>query len=555
MLKFFGHGYSCNILIESTITREDYELLVTLFAKPYDNWSINFAFIYVIESDIIALLYQEIVEKKKQIEIITSTYKISRYLRKLGFKVTFNQPQQKSSLDLDAIDVVLIGGSAGSSDKIIEIVKNISLYNLTLVIVQHVEENFEGKFDEILQRYTNHKVSYARDTELIQKGAIYLAQRDKHLKIEDNKFVLSSEAKYNFARPSLSVSYKSFSENYKNRLLVIQECGYAADGVDVLEYLAGQKTKIIVQDTKECEAKSMVEAALDTGFFNHKLNEKDIIAYINLLDKDINSENFIDLLLNMIFQKYGYDFRLYQRGLVQRRLNIFMIKYGIKKLKDLIEVVLFDKKMFKEFFAEVSINVTELFRNPRFFSKVTDFLNRNFQKSGNLKIWSAGCSSGEEAYSMAILLKQNAMLDKTLIYATDFNKAVVQEAKNALYSNASFALAKENYKLVNKDDSLDNYVVENKNYVTIKEDIKERVLFFEHNLSLDSSFNEFDIIICKNVLIYFDTDLQEKVFELFYDSLKFGGFLIIGESEQIHEQFKNRFKAYDLEYKLFEKVA
>ena len=101
---------------------------------------------------------------------------------------------------------------------------------------------------------------------------------------------------------------------------------------------------------------------------------------------------------------------------------------------------------------------------------------------------------------------------------------------------------------------LDDYLTKNDNFVTIDEKIKNKTLFFQHNLIEDSSFNEFDIIICKNVLIYFDNDLQKRVFKLFYDSLKFGGFLIIGESEQIHEQFIDRFESYSVEYKIFRKV-
>ena len=555
MLKFFENSSICTILLRFPITHQDYETLDNLLAKSYKHWSIDFGFIYTLDTDFINMLYKEIVENDKSIEIITYRYKLSRYLHKLGFKTTFKQPIPNSALDIDDIEVILIGGSADSSSKIIKIVENIILDNLSLVIVQHIEKDIVDEFDIILQKYTNYKVSYVKDGETIQKGVVYLAPNNKHLKIKDKKFILCDDEKYNFAKPSISISYESFSKSYKNKLLVIQECGYASDGVDKLEYLKSNKTKLIIQTEEECKAKPMVINALNSGFYNYILNIKDIILYIDLVNKYIDEENFINILLDMIFEKYGYDFRLYQLSMVQRRINIFKVKYGVTKLKDVIEIILFDRKMFREFFAEISINVTELFRNPMFFLNTKSFLDENFKKVYNMKIWSAGCSSGEEVYSIAILLKKNNMLKKSIIYATDFNKVVLSEARNGFLSYSSYNVAKQNYKLIDSEDNLDKYIVKNRNFIKIKQEIQDKILFFEHNLAIDSSFNEFDIIVCKNVIIYFTYELQKKVFELFYNSLKFGGFLIIGESEQLHEDFRDKFESYSVEYKVFKKVA
>lgn len=555
MLKFFENGDSCNILLKFPISEQDLDMLSELFSKQYLNWQIDFGFIHCIDIKLIELLYKEIIENKKNIRIITYRYKLNRYLNDLGFHMKFIQPLHRSALNIDEIEVVLIGGSADSSPKVLDIVKNVSLYNLTLVIVQHVEEKRVGEFDSVLQRYTNHKVYYAQDGHMLQKGAIYLAPNNKHLKIKDGCFQLSDDEKYNFAKPSISISYESFSYYYKEKLLIIQECGYGSDGVDKLECSQKQGSKIVIQSKKECEAKSMVVNAHDSGCYNYIMTLEEILLYINLLDENINSLNFIDYLLEAVYKKYGYDFRLYQKSLITRRLSIFMLKYGVQKPKDVIEIILFDKKMFREFFAEISINVTELFRNPKFFSKMSSFLESNYKKFHNIKIWSAGCSSGEEVYSLAILLKKIEMLEKSIIYATDFNQVIIQEAKNGLFSKKTYEEAKKNFKVVDKNDVLDNYVIQNDSYVKIIDEISKKILFFEHNLAKDSSFNEFDIIICKNVLIYFDYDLQKRVFKLFYDSLKFGGHLIIGESEQIHWTLKDKFESYSKEDKIFKKVS
>ena len=137
----------------------------------------------------------------------------------------------------------------------------------------------------------------------------------------------------------------------------------------------------------------------------------------------------------------------------------------------------------------------------------------------------------------------------------DANSVILEEARNGIYSNEAYSLAKNNFKNIFTDTKLDNYVLQNKNYVVIKDKIKKKTLFFQHNLVEDSSFNEFNIIICKNVIIYFDYNLQLKVFQLFYDSLKFGGHLVLGESESIVEEFTNKFQQCSENCKVFKKVA
>ena len=555
MLKFFEKGYSCDILLESPLHVENIQSLKNLFCKNYSSWHVEFGRIYSIDAEMVELLHKEIIVNKKHINITTHKYKLNRYLHQLGFKAVFKSLIKNDILDIQNIQLVLIGGSADSSPKILEIIKQIDLNNLTLVVVQHVETQGKQIFDKILQKYTNAKVLYAKDGERINKGVIYLSPHNKHLKVKDGCFVLSDEEKYNFARPSISLSYESFSSFYKDSLLVIQECGYASDGVDKLELLRKNKTKIIIQDEVECEAKSMVINARAEGFYDYILDLENIIYYINLLNINLDYDGWIDYLLEMISKKYGYDFRLYQRAMIKRRVDAFMIKHAIKSIKATVGVILFNRSAFKGFFLEVSINVTEFFRKPTSFKSIIKFLDNSYKHAHDIKIWSAGCSSGEEVYSMAILLKNMGLLKKSLIYATDFNSVILQEAKNGIYSNDAYKVAQENFAKVEISGNLNDYVVKNDNFVIIDETIREKTLFLQHNLATDSSFNEFDIIICKNVIIYFDYDLQQRVFQLFYDSLKFGGHLVLGESESLHQLFRDKFEPFSDNCKIFKKVA
>ena len=398
-----------------------------------------------------------------------------------------------------------------------------------------------GFFDEILQAYTEYKVSYAKDGEYINKKHIYIAPNNKHLKVRDSYFYLSDDDKYNFAKPSISLSYASFSECYKEKLLVIQECGYCDDGVDKLEYLRSNNSKIILQNMNECEAKPMIQNAIKVGVQHYIFTLKEIQRYLEYLSQSLNEDDLISYLLEMIYDKYCYDFRLYHRKMLKRRFDIFATKHGVKNVKNAVGLILFDVNAFKAFFLDVSINVTEFFRKPKSFNQISLILNTRYKHAQHLKVWSAGCSSGEEVYSLAILLDNLNFLEKSIIYATDFNSVVLQEAKNGIFSKDSYIQAEENLIKVDLNIDLNQYFTKNDNFSCINEKIKKKTLFFQHNLATDSSFNEFDIIICNNVIIYFDYQLQIKVFKLFYDSLKFGGYLVLGKSEMLVQELADKF--------------
>jgi len=555
MLKFFNVSQFCHIVIEPPLTMSDTEMLEALLQKEYASWRIEFGRIYNVNVEIVNLLYKEIYENNKKISILAHKNKLSRYFNNLGFKVKFESLLKKNIVNLNDIQVVLIGGSADSSNKIMEIVKNITLNNLTLVIVQHVKLDIKGIFDEILQKFTKHKVSYAKDGEKIKKSSIYIAPSNKHLKVLNGYFLLSDGDKYNFSKPSVSISYSSFSSYYQEKLLVIQECGYASDGVDKLEFLKKNGSKLIIQDIDECEAKPMIQNALNVEVEDYALNTENIITYLNLIDKKTVRDAWIEYLLEKIYVIYNYDFKLYHKDMVNRRVDVFMIKHGIKEIKNAIGLILFNRSAFKVFFLELSINVTELFRKPLSFKQIVKFLNIHYTKNHSIKVWSAGCSSGEEVYSMAIILDSLGLLDKSIIYATDFNSVILEEAKNGIYSIKSYKVAKDNFSEIGVNTNIDSYFTKNNNYLIIDERIKKKTLFFQHNLVTDSSFNEFDIIICKNVIIYFDHDLQTRVFQLFYDSLRFGGHLVLGESESIIESFSNKFEKCSDDCNIFKKVA
>ena len=556
MLRFYEESYVCHIIIDNSFASEDLQKLETLFEEEYSQWFVEFVNIYTLDASIIEILYSEIFLKQKDIVLHPQKERLTHYLHKLGFKTFSSLEHKEAIVDAQSIEVILIGGSMDSFEKIVAIVKQCNFENLSLVIVQHQQAEGRNSFDKILQPYTSHKVSYAKEMQQLQKGRIYLAPHNKHLLVENGYCILSDAPKYNFAKPSISLSYESFSNYYKNSLVIIQECGYVNDGVDKLSMLQNNGSKIIIQNQEECagEARSMVVHALQEKRHNYLFHLQEIIAYIHFLNTNYSKEEYIIYLMQQIRLKFGYDLREYHHEMLQRRLETFMIKRQTKSFKNIVGDILFNQTEFKKFLLEVSINVTEFFRNPQMYKDLKEILLTSFQNRKNIKIWSAGCSSGQEAISLAILLENVAKFDKSIIYATDFNKTIIEEAKNGLYDSSTYEKAKENLTLSRLNISLKNYFSINANFVTVQPFIKEKILYFEHNLVTDSSFNEFDIIVCGNVLIYFEEALQKRVFELFYNSLKFGGYLILGEKELLHHDYSSKFERYNNTTQIYKKI-
>jgi chemotaxis protein methyltransferase CheR len=544
-----------HIVVICPIKEEDISFLEDIFLKNYSSWIIEFGKIYTVDKKIIDILYGEIFQNKKNISLVTHTSTLNSYFRGLGFVTKFESLIEDNTLELSSIEVVLIGGSAGSTQKILEMTKSIHLQNITIIIVQHVGEEQLGIFDRILQNNTNSRVKYASDGEVLQKATIYIAPNNYHLKITNNCFELNSGQKYNFSKPSISLSYESFSDYYKEKLLIIHECGFGSDGVDKLKYIKANKTKLIIQKEEECDAKPMVSHALELNVHDGVLGVKDLTYCLGFLDTPFRKEEYIDYFLDMVYKVRAYNFKSYNKQMMQRRINVFMIKYRIKNMKDALGLILFNDSSFKGFILKVSINVTEFFREAHSLLSLSEIINDTYKHAHHIKIWSAGCSSGEETYSVAIILENLKLLDKSLIYATDFNDVALAQAKNALFPLKDLQNAQNNYNKLGFFNTLNDYFTMNNNYVKVDEKIKKKILFFQHNLVQDSSFNEFDIIICKNVIIYFDSELQNFVFELFYNSLKYGGYLVLGKSELVSSKYRDKFQSYGNNSKIYRKIA
>ncbi|MBF0458140.1 MAG: protein-glutamate O-methyltransferase CheR [Nitrospirae bacterium] len=239
------------------------------------------------------------------------------------------------------------------------------------------------------------------------------------------------------------------------------------------------------------------------------------------------------LLLEAMNAKYGYDFRNYAKASIKRRIRHRMSIAGIKKITEVIERVIYDREFFIELLGDFSISTTEMFRDPSFFQALRKSIFPALQHLPFIKIWVAGCSTGEEVYSIAIMLKEENLSDKTMIYATDYSDKSLSAAKEGVFSIKSVKQYASNYNDAGGIQSFSNYFTAKGDVAVIDKSLRHNVVFSIHNLASDGVFGEMNIILCRNVLIYFNRELQNKVFDLFTKSLEEGGFLCLGSKETI----------------------
>ena len=248
---------------------------------------------------------------------------------------------------------------------------------------------------------------------------------------------------------------------------------------------------------------------------------------------NIISDEEIEIITALVYQTYGYDFSDYSLSSYKRRINRVMINYRIPSFAELKYKLLNDSVFFNTFLEEVTVNVTEMFRDAAFYKALRKEVIPQLASYPMIRIWHAGCSTGEEVYSMAISLKEAGLLDRSLLYATDINQQVLEKAASAKFPLDMMKEYSENY--INSGGLFDfsDYYVAKYGKAMFHDEFRSRMVFSPHNLVLDQSFNEFNLILCRNVLIYFNRDLQDRVIKLFSDSLSPLGYMALGSNESI----------------------
>ena len=241
----------------------------------------------------------------------------------------------------------------------------------------------------------------------------------------------------------------------------------------------------------------------------------------------------LPLLIEAIYVKYHYDFRQYARASLKRRLTAALSHFDCPTLSQLQDKVLRNPTMFPQLLDYLTVPVSEMFRDPSYFRSLREHVVPILRTYPSLKVWVAGCSTGEEVYSLAILLREEGLLSRTLIYATDINPNSLQKAQAGIYDLARVAGFTENHRKSGARSSLSDYYTAAYGGVMLDKSLRQHIVFSDHSLATDSVFAEVHLVSCRNVLIYFDRELQDRAVGLFREALVRKGFLGIGSKESL----------------------
>ncbi|MHB8651444.1 MAG: CheR family methyltransferase [Gaiellaceae bacterium] len=241
----------------------------------------------------------------------------------------------------------------------------------------------------------------------------------------------------------------------------------------------------------------------------------------------------LELLLEAVYRRYGFDFREYAPASLKRRLWRRMSAEGLTTISGLLDRLLHDSRCMERLLLDLSINVTSMFRDPSFYVAFRKTIVPTLRTYPFTRIWCAGCSTGEEVYSLAIVLEEEGLYDRTRIYATDINEQVLDAAREGVFPLDKMKQYTQNYIRAGGTREFSQYYVAAYDGARFSRSLIGNIVFAQHNLAMDGAFNQFNVILCRNVMIYFDKALKDRVHDLFHESLEMFGVLALGHKESI----------------------
>lgn len=267
------------------------------------------------------------------------------------------------------------------------------------------------------------------------------------------------------------------------------------------------------------------------------------------------SDEQVEMILHDVARQYGYDFLSYSRASVKRRIARLISNDRFPSFAEFRFRILRDKDYIKRFVEQITVNVTEMFRDVTFYKTLRESVLPVLATSPLIRIWHAGCSTGEEVYSMAIILHEANLLNKTLLYATDINPTVLETVRTGIFPLSQMKQYSENYILSGGKQDFSSYYIAQYNLAKFADFLSRKIVLSTHNLASDGSFNEFQLIMCRNVMIYFDKALQDKVLRLFYESLQPLGYLALGSKETLKfTELQQNFRQIENKEKIWRKI-
>ncbi|MBF0294310.1 MAG: hypothetical protein HQL96_03905 [Magnetococcales bacterium] len=428
-----------------------------------------------------------------------------------------------------------LGGSTGSLEKLLQILRELPIGELAVFVVQHVPEESPNLLDRILTAESRYRVEMPSTMTPVRPGTLYVAPSGYNMRVGNGLVYVTRDARIHHARPSIDALFESVARAYGTAAMAILLCGHGQDGVGGLACVRELGGMALAEDPDECEARDLVVAAKKQGACAHSLPASALASFAAaaaLGDAPLTA-GVMRLFLAAVAQCHGYDFTHYREESLLRRCSVAMAGERTANFFAFQALVLTLPAAFERFFFALSINVTHFFRSPAQFLCLRDEVFPFLASFPRIKIWVAGCATGEEAYSLAMLLDEAGLLGRSSIYATDINPLVLKEARNGLYPAQALPRARANHALAGGARPFDDHCTIRENWFEIVPALREKLFFYHHSLVSDGPFNEFQLILCRNLLIYFDEALQARALGLFARCLHHDGRLMLGPSESL----------------------
>ena len=446
--------------------------------------------------------------------------------------------------------IIGIGLSAGGLEPLKEIIKKLDpKLDHTYIILEHHSIDTKNNLKEILSPLTSIYIKEAVDDEIIRPNTIYICPSNYHLVLTDNKIELYKVEDSNF-KPSINWFFESLSK-YTSKAVAIILSGALNDGTNGLLNIKLNGGLIIAQDPDTAKCPLMPQNAINTDLVDFILSPKDIANTINnlsSLDKKVKLVT-LNKIFNILQDEFKINFSDYKEGTILRRIERRMLLNKIKSLTDYLILIENDPIEKKALFNDLLIVVTSFCRDNDSFEALKHQLKEYLQYVDEFKIWEIGCATGEESYSLAMLVhsiieEENLKIDFK-IFATDISNKAINIARAGKYHKTEVISSLPHCHLKYFEKEGDFYIV--------KKEIRDYISFAPHNILNDIPLTNMDLIVCRNLLIYFKIQSQEKFFKTASYSLKNNGLLFIGKSESLPEKVENLFHVIDAKHKIYKK--
>jgi len=462
---------------------------------------------------------------------------------------------------MDNTKVVGIGASAGGFEAIQKLLSNLEPHSdLAFIIAQHLDPSQPSLIVNLLSKSTQIPIKEAQDGEYIELNTIYICPPNKNITVVKNTIMLTPPASKIFPKPSIDTFFASLARDKEENAIGIILSGSGSDGALGIKAIKNAGGITIVQDEKSAKYASMPRASIQTGLVDAILlpatigrEIQSIISAPNIFFVNEDAPKQLDTIYDILIERSDTDFTDYKINTIQRRIHRRMAVNKINNLTEYVEYLKNSNKESKLLYKDLLVIVTSFFRDEEAFeslrSVVADIVT---SKHGgeSIRIWIPGCATGEEVFSIAMLLHQELLkqekisIVKVQIFATDISKEAITQARSAKY------FKEEVFHIPHA--LVDNYLIAKDDYYEISKNIRDMVVFSQHDLIKDPPFINLDMLSCRNLLIYFNSTLQKRLFAVFHHALRPKGYLFLGKSEST-SGLTNIFATIDSKWKIFQR--